>query len=262
MFRTLALTGTAAATLALGGLTPDRSADVETRFGAPVAVGNGTVRTYLTTDNGAPLELGIALSEGVMTGLHGNDHSVPGAVAMPDGHAMFEYTLALPQENPTPYRHVVFNWNPGGHEPPGVYDVPHFDFHFYTIDEAERRSIVPGPEFEKLAAQLPSADELPAGYVNTPAVPMMGVHWIDPKTPELNGKPFVHTFIAGSWAGRPTFLEPMITKAFLESKPDFRGEIPEVRRHAEPGWYPTAYRIRWDEEAREYRVALGEFVKR
>ena len=107
MFRTLALTGTAAATLALGGLTPDRSADVETRFGAPVAVGNGTVRTYLTTDNGAPLELGIALSEGVMTGLHGNDHSVPGAVAMPDGHAMFEYTLALPQENPTPYRHVV-----------------------------------------------------------------------------------------------------------------------------------------------------------
>ena len=261
MFRMLALTGTAAA-VAFGGLTTDRPADEATLFGTPVAVGNGTVRTYITLKDGAPLELGIAMSEGVMTGLHGNDHSVPGVVTMPDGHAMFEYPLALPAENPTPYRHVVFNWNPGGHEPPGVYDVPHFDFHFYMIDEAERRSIVPGPEFEKLAAQIPSPEELPAGYIQTPAVPMMGVHWLDPRTPELNGQPFVHTFIAGSWAGRPTFLEPMITKAFLESKPDFRGVIPEVRRHAEPGWYPTTYRIRWDEEAREYRVSLAEFERR
>ena len=98
MFRTLALSGTAAAALALGGPTADRTpADESTLFGTPVAVGDGTVRTYLTLKDGAPRELGIALTEGVMTGLHGNDHSVAGAVTMPDGHAMFEYTLALPQ---------------------------------------------------------------------------------------------------------------------------------------------------------------------
>jgi hypothetical protein len=26
---------------------------------------------------------------------------------------------------------VGLNWNPHGHIPPGVYDLPHFDFHFY-----------------------------------------------------------------------------------------------------------------------------------
>jgi hypothetical protein len=230
-------------------------------YGPSATVGRGTARTYLVMNGSRPVELGLAVSEAAMTGLEPNDTMLPGRMVMPDGHAMFEHSLALPADNPTPFRHVVLNWNPGGHEPAGVYDTPHFDFHFYLIPEAERHAIVPGPTFEAQGARHPSADELPAGYVATPPVPMMGTHWLDPNTPELHGRPFTQTFIAGTWDGRPTFLEPMITKAFLESRPEFGAPIPEVKRHAVAGWYPRSYAIRWDASSKEYRIALRDFVQ-
>ena len=56
--------------------------------------------------------------------------------------------LDLPAKNPTQYKFVQFDWNPAGHEPAGVYDLPHFDFHFYTVsrrsaelDPAERSAV-------------------------------------------------------------------------------------------------------------------------
>jgi hypothetical protein len=33
-------------------------------------------------------------------------------------------------------------------------------------------------------------------------------------------------------------------------------------RVPEPGWYPTAYRVSYDAQAREYRVALTGLVSR
>ena len=248
-------------TLAARGEPVDTLSARAVSYGRAVPVGHGTARTYLTLEAGRPVELGIAFTETVLHGLQPNDHSLPGVMTMPDGHAMFEHTLDMPADNPTPFRFAVLNWNPGGHEPPGIYDKPHFDFHFYMIDDAERRAIVPGATFESKGALHPAADELPAGYVPTPPVPLMGTHWVDPKAPELNGRPFTQTFIAGSWDGRPTFLEPMITKAFFESKPDFTAPIPEVKRHAAAGWYPRAYAIRWDGRAKEYRVSLRDFAR-
>jgi hypothetical protein len=52
---------------------------------------------------------------------------------LPEGKTM-EFTLALPKEAaPTAYNHIGIDWNPQGHEPQGIYDKPHFDFHFYMI---------------------------------------------------------------------------------------------------------------------------------
>ncbi|MGH7507185.1 MAG: DUF5602 domain-containing protein, partial [Longimicrobiales bacterium] len=175
-----------------------------------------------------------------------------------------EYVLAMPERNPTPFRHVLIDWNPGGHEPPGIYDLPHFDFHFYTITDAERRDIDPAdPAFADKAARFPAADHTPPGYTAIPgAVPFMGAHWVDPTSPELNGETFTQTFIYGSWDGALIFAEPMITKDFLESRPDFERPIPVPERRAEPGYYPANYSIRWDAPSREYRVALGSFIAR
>ena len=39
------------------------------------------------------------------------------------GHTTFETVLQLPARHGTAFRHVLMNWNPGGHEPPGIYDV-------------------------------------------------------------------------------------------------------------------------------------------
>jgi hypothetical protein len=33
----------------------------------------------------------------------------------------------------TAFNHIVMSWNPIGHQPEGVYDVPHFDVAFSTI---------------------------------------------------------------------------------------------------------------------------------
>jgi hypothetical protein len=98
-------------------------------------------------------------------------------------------------------------------------------------------------------------------------VPMMGLHWIDPKTPELNGKPFTTTFIVGSWDGRFVFYEPMITKATIESvksAPKFTiaNPVNQPAAFERPGYHPTQYSISWDAAAKEYRISLDALVKR
>ena len=262
--RALIAVTAAVALILLAARIPSSAAELTTRteLGSAVALGNGTARTYLTTVNGMPTELGVALTEAALTGLpHHGGNSAP----QPDGHTMFEHILPLPAGNPTAFRHVMLNWNPGGHEPPGIYDTPHFDIHFYTIDVADRLAIDPSDKaFQQKAERGPAAELVPKGYVLPAPVgfPQMGVHWVDPTSPELNGKPFTSTFIFGSWDGKLIFAEPMFTKAFLESKPQFSAPIPQPVRYARAGVYPTAYSVKWDEATKEYRIALTGLEKR
>ena len=48
------------------------------------------------------------------------------------------------------------------------------------------------------------------------------------------------------------FAEPMITKAFLGTKPNYSRTLPT----AQAGYTPGGYRIYWNEKTKEYRVAL------
>jgi hypothetical protein len=255
-------------------------------YGTAVRVGDGNARSYVLFDEktGAPRELGIALSEQALEGLPSAGSGHHGA-----GPMTHEFILALPDGNKTPFQFVEMNWNPMGHEPDGVYqDVPHFDFHFYTISKAERDAIVPtDPDFAKKANNVPAKEYVPAfnaplGPPGAPpaqvAVPMMGVHWLDVRSPELQKllgkpdtyKPFTATFIHGSWDGRFHFWEPMITRAhILEKKttndPAVRDQVlplPLPAKYQTPGYYPAAYRITWDADAREYRIALADLTWR
>ena len=229
-------------------------------YGTPVVVGNGTVRSYVTYAGGEAVEVGVAMSEAVMQGL-------PAAAEHPEAHHdMHEFVLDLPAGNPTPFKHIGFNWNPGGHEPPGIYDLPHFDFHFYMIPVADRLAIVPTDtaEYNAKARNYPEAAFIPAGYIAPApmAVPQMGVHWIDPKSPEFNGKPFTQTFIYGSWNGKLIFAEPMITKALIESRQTLTTPIGAAQNYSQPGRYPTSYTVRWNASAAQYEVALTDLVTR
>jgi hypothetical protein len=236
--------------------------DAVTSYGAPLRLGNGTARVYAVFSKGAPAEVGVALSEAAFSGLPAD--GAAGGSPMPDGHHTYMYTLQMPARNPTPYRFVGLDWNPVGHVPPGIYDQPHFDFHFYSITEAKRNAIVPSdPEFDAKAERVPAPELVPAGYTKLPGgVPLMGAHWVDPSSPELNGELFTRTFLYGSWDGELAFAEPMITKAFMEAKTDFRGPIPTPARYAAPGYYATEYRVYWNEGTKEYRVALAGLVNR
>ena len=91
-------------------------------------------------------------------------------------------------QNPTPYQFVELNWNPQGHEPPGIYDLPHFDFHFYTISLEKRNTIDPSdPLWAQKANNVPAAEYIPTNYIPAGppgvapaeiAVPRLGVHWM------------------------------------------------------------------------------------
>ncbi len=260
--RTIALVVLAAATL--GACSQADSADIPaslTRYGKPVTVGQGTARTYVTTTNGVPAEVGVALSDAALTGLP-DKHAAGGVHA--HGHTTFEHVLELPEGNPTPFRHVLLNWNPGGHEPPGIYDTPHFDFHFYVIDNAERLAIDPAdPDYQRKAERKPAPELIPQRYVMPAplAFARMGVHWVDTTSSELKGQPFTRTFIYGSWDGKVIFAEPMVTKAYLETKPEFSAELPAPARGQDAGYYARGYTMRWDAEAKEYRIALTGLAK-
>ncbi len=230
--------------------------------GASKSLGQGTAHSWVTVDaQNRPQAIGITLTESTLQGLP----STPVA-----GPAAAEVTLPLPAEAaPTGIDHITVEWNPQGHEPDPIYGVGHFDFHFYQITEAARNAIVPSdPDFAAKAARFPSAAYVPAGYVPPPGdpaantVPQMGMHWVDPTSPEFSGKPFTATFIHGAYDGRFTFMEPMVAKSFLDTKPDYVRDLPQPAKWAVAGYYPTRYRVTYDAQSRVYRIVLDSLVRR
>ena len=252
-------------------------AGVHRQYGEPVSLGNGRARSYAIIDQkaGQTLELGVALDEQAMEGLRA---AVPGSDPHHD-HDML--LLRLPNAQASAFRFIELDWNPQGHGDP--YAEGHFDFHFYTISEADRHAIMPSdPQYAAKAANDPAASVVPPFYFNpatalgipadSVAVPMMGMHWLDVRSPELQGmlgnaeayRPFTSTFIYGAWDGQLIFMEPMITRSHILAK---RGATdPAVRDQVIPiatsptypsgAFHPTAYRIAWDAQAREFRIAL------
>lgn len=133
------------------------------------------------------------------------------------------------------------------------------------VSEAEVKAIDSAdPAFEKKAvkAKTPVAAFVPARYVATPdPIPRMGIHWVDAASPELNGQPFTATFLYGFWDGKMNFVEAMVTTAYLESVKEVPGQVVRFDvQHPEayemPGWYPTAYSIRYDSDRGAYVIAL------
>lgn len=239
------------------------AAGTQREYGSALRLGNGFARTYVVVDgmNGQPIELGVALDAEALEQL-------------PTGPEPTMLHLALPPRAPEPYEFVMVDWNPQGHEPASVYTLPHFDFHFYTVAHEELAGIVPeNPAYAREADNLPTGSFVPEHYValappgeapSAAAVPKMGVHWLDVRSPELQAmlgnpqghQPFTRTFIYGSWNGEFTFYEPMITLAHLMSRPNEVIPIPRPTEFAEAGHYPTSYRISFDEGTGEYRIAL------
>jgi hypothetical protein len=244
-----ALTAIVAASALLGCTDPlpPEILSSGTFFGPTVAMAGGTGRAYVTRNrNGVPSELGVAFTEEVL-------NSLPVAMA--------EYVFALPPEaTATRFRHAVVNWMPIGH-PPATYSVPHFDFHFYTITDAERAGIVLGDSVlaAKLARQ-PALEFLPSGYATGAASIRMGLHWRDLEAPEFTGQPFTKAYIYGSYDGAIIFGEPMIAKAYLETKPAVVTPLKLPAKYAATGYQATSYTIAYDAATKEYRVALSGFA--
>ncbi|ULQ55211.1 hypothetical protein KJS94_11215 [Flavihumibacter rivuli] len=220
--------------------------------GPEQAFHNGKSYAWIQTDKqGNPEKLGLTIDAAAYNSLpaegEGHNHSN-------------SLSLKFAQNGPsTLFTHVLLDWNPEGHEPEGVYDLPHFDFHFYLQSEAERQAI---PVYEQAAAKFdnhPEAGYTPDSYIAIPGgVPQMGVHWVDLNSPEMKGEDFTQTFLYGSYDGKVTFYEPMITKAFIDQNPSFERSFPLPAKFKATGYYPTKMKIR--KENGSVHITLENFV--
>lgn len=220
--------------------------------GKAVKVGNGTARLVVETDaSGKPTSIGISMTADALEGL-------PTELNKASAEGSWDYELPMPEGVTTGYSEVVIDWNPHGHPPPHVYTVPHFDFHFYMIPPAQIKAIkFTGPKDP--AIQVSDKGLVPTDYQVIPdtAVNEMGVHAIDMTAPEFHGKPFTATFIYGYDKGNLIFLEPMITRAFLQTDPDVTMPVKTPEHYSSPGFYPTNYSVKYDSSSKRYMIEFG-----
>jgi hypothetical protein len=223
--------------------------------GPSIKLGEG--RAYAITmvsAGGEPIAIGVRMSESALKGL---------PPEMPHDATGWEYVLPLPKEAiKFGYDHVGIDWNPKGHIPDGVYNTPHFDFHFYMISQLDKEKITLKGEDLARAHKVPAPEFMPEGYIlpEGTEVPRMGAHAIDPSSPEFNKMPFTKTFIYGFYDGQMVFLEPMMTKAFLETSPNTVDRIKLPRTYAKNGYYPTMYSVKHDAAQREYEISLEGLI--
>lgn len=222
------------------------SADVEVDGGVV-----GEVRAYATTNPAGKLSsLGVHMDGGAF-----------GAFDEGGGHRDEEFAahLHFPEIDTHQFTFNGFHYNPAGHPPPGVYTVPHFDFHFHFIEEAVVEGITGGPlpeflPFIGLADYEVPDEQFPPGYMfesHRLIVKEMGEHLLDGTAPEFNGGTFTHTNVYGVYdpaidpenpdhfetielggqemdvpvyigdgVGRLHFVEPMITTDFISGDLD------------------------------------------
>ena len=227
-----------------------KSAPEKTMVGTVRNLGAGKIRSWVKTSNGKLTAIGVTFDENALKDLPAEPP--PGS----EGH---EYLLALPsQAGESVFKQIGINWNPHGHVPAKIYDVGHFDFHFYAIPEDVRNGITATADDNVKAYKAIPADEMPAGHIIAPesAIAKMGAHIVNTASHEFHGAAFTKTFLFGAYDGRIVFLEPMITRAYLESKPNVVAEIPLTEKLRKTGQYPTRWSIQFDEKTREYTVAL------
>ncbi len=232
-----------------------------TFFGPSQTIGDGTAKTYVTVDNaGNPSEVGIRMSAASLNGLPAED-AVPPRMLI----------LALPaQASATAFDHVMLNWNSHGHEPAVLFGKPHFDMHFYMIDQEAVEKINPSsPDFSTRAANLPTPKYIPVDYVTPPGlpaentVPAMGLHWLDRTDGFVPGTyDFKQTLINGSWDGTYTFIEPMMTRAWMLTKQTVHENVKQPQAYQRNGYFPTTYNVRYDDQAKGYLISLGGMVMR
>jgi hypothetical protein len=259
-----AMAGTALALLsACGGGQSAATGDTGTFFGPSQPLGNGTIKTYTVVDEGGqPTEVGLRMTAAALDGL-------PATTSGPPPMVMLDFP---DQASATAFDHVMLNWNPQGHDPVELFAEPHFDVHFDMVDMATIEAIDPSdPAYAAKAERAPDAKYVPQGYMVPPgppvaaqAVPGMGVHLVDGTDTSLvpGAYDFRNIVINGTWDGRYIFIEPMITREWLLTRPDSEQPLKQPQAYQKSAYYPTTYGVSYDEQANEYVISLGGMTMR
>ena len=281
----LVLAGAAASLIGCASPGGRTDASVTRTLGWRQDLGQGTVSSYAEFDpSGTPTAIGLAFSATALEGLpssgsdrhHCFDRNKDGVVdPATECVNTYEFVIPLPavvaRRADMPFKWVLLNWNPVGHIPPGIYDVPHFDVHFYMEPIANIFAIESGacgPEFVRCDQFAVAKKPVPPNYVPPDfrdvdaAVPAMGNHLIDPTGPEFRKQPFTRSWIFGVYDGKVIFYEEMVARAFLLSTPSTCFPIKSPKAVALRGFYPTVSCIRHNAQSGEHTVSMEHFTLR
>jgi hypothetical protein len=248
-------------------------------------VGSATAQSYAEFDeSGNPLAIGLVFSSDYFDELPAESSDLHHCFDRDDDGVLdssseclheHEWVIPLPSavasRSDIPFKWSLLNWNPNGHMPPGIYDVPHLDIQFY-MEPIERVFAIEsgpcGPEFVRCDQFEIGKRPVPPNYVapdyqDVDAVaPAMGNHLVDLTSSEFEGEPFTRTWIYGAYDGRITFYEEMVTRAHLLEQRSECFDIKPPAAVASRGFYPTASCSRYDPETGEYTVSMEGFVLR
>lgn len=234
-------------------ISPDK---INVFKGPRILLGNDSIRSWISIkkETGMPVEIGIVIPPKALEGLPEDGHG--STIVVP---------LHLKAKQATPFNHIGLNWNPNGHPPPGVFDAPHFDIHFYMISVEEQMAIPAWSDETNALFSDPPLGFMPADYFTPPgppgtAEPQMGKHWLPVNLGAF--LPFSKIMIYGSYNGKLIFVEPMITLDYLLSKPEFSEPYSQPAKFAKAGNYPTKYNIYYDWATGNTYVTLSDFVWR
>ncbi|WP_276956428.1 DUF5602 domain-containing protein [Allomeiothermus silvanus] len=162
--------------------------------------------------------------------------------------------------------HMELWWEPLGH-PPDRYLTPHFDFHFFGLSASETKTI----DCKNLTA--PTLDLTPQGYA--PAVPpqakpeefcvpLMGFHALPLSEFAAPGqlKPglFDQVMIAGAYASKFAFVEPMIARELLLKKQNLSMSVPRPPVLGRRTLYPTQFNATYDSASNAYQFVFSGFT--
>lgn len=216
-----------------------------------VTVFGGKAWSSVSAKDGIPKEISFVVNDAVL-------NTAPAATPGEGHNPANDFIIPVPAGAAavTPFKFIMLNWNPAGHEPEHVYTIPHFDIHFYSTTPDEVMGYM---DNDKLNKEVP-AGYVPANHISGPGVPMMGKHYIDATSGELNGHTFDQTFLYGAYDGKVVFWEPMITLDFLKNTSHFDRSLPQPEKFEKTGFYPTKLKVQ--KRNGQTEITLYDFVKR
>ncbi len=241
--------------LSLVVLTTTIAREIDSRSRSCTTVLESQVCTWVEMDGITVVELGATIPLELI-------EAVPADAEMtwpPEQLA----TVILPAEarNALGFDHLGINWEAHGH-PPSPFLTPHFDFHFYTLTQAEVQAIDCSDQSKPVS--LPSGYVLPdidipgMGVLVGLCVPRMGMHAMAEEEIESTD-PFDASLIVGYYGGEAIYVEPMVSRERLLEKSGFELPVPTIESLPVGVHYPGEFRAEYDAAERQYRLVFTGF---
>jgi hypothetical protein len=254
-FMRFAVAVVAASALSMGAIPHVPTPDGSSTSRSCGTVMDSEVCTWVVMSEGAVLELGASIPLALIENVPADAPMVWPPVQLA--------AIALPAEarSALGLDHLGINWEAHGH-PPTAFMTPHFDFHLYSVAEAQVQAIDCSDSSKP--AELPERYVLPdidvpgMGTLVGLCVPSMGMHAMV-GADVADSEPFRASMVVGYYRGNPIFFEPMVSRALLMKRSDFSLPMPVVAGLPANVHYPSQFHAEYDAEGQQYRLIFKGF---